>query len=83
MEQPQKHNRRKVVIPQGFNGHVTRSIFAEIAGYGVVPVIAIESVEAALPVADALLEGGLPVVEITFRTAAAAAVIDQIADIGR
>src|SRR5208282_2385626 len=44
----------------------------------VVPVIAMESVEAALPLADALLEGGLPVVEITFRTAAAAEVIAQM-----
>ena len=55
------------------------SIFAEVARYGVVPVIAIESVEAALPLADALLEGGLPVAEITFRTAAAAEVIAQMA----
>ncbi len=42
---------------------------------GVVPVIAIESVELALPMADALVKGGLPVAEITFRTAAAAEVI--------
>jgi 2-dehydro-3-deoxyphosphogluconate aldolase/(4S)-4-hydroxy-2-oxoglutarate aldolase len=54
------------------------SIFAEVARYGVVPVIAIEAAEAALPLADALLEGGLPVAEITFRTAAAAAVIAQM-----
>jgi 2-dehydro-3-deoxyphosphogluconate aldolase/(4S)-4-hydroxy-2-oxoglutarate aldolase len=45
---------------------------------GVVPVVAIDSVEAALPLADALLEGGLPVVEITFRTPAAAAAIERI-----
>ena len=55
------------------------SIFAEVARFGVVPVIAIESAEAALPLADALLEGGLPVAEITFRTAAAAEVIAQMA----
>jgi len=41
-------------------------------------VLAIEAVEAALPLADALLEGGLPVAEITFRTAAAAAVIAAV-----
>jgi 2-dehydro-3-deoxyphosphogluconate aldolase / (4S)-4-hydroxy-2-oxoglutarate aldolase len=51
------------------------SVFAAVARYGVVPVIAIESVEAALPLADALLDGGLPVAEITFRTSAAAEVI--------
>ncbi|MBM3890361.1 MAG: bifunctional 4-hydroxy-2-oxoglutarate aldolase/2-dehydro-3-deoxy-phosphogluconate aldolase [Verrucomicrobia bacterium] len=55
------------------------TILNRVATLGVVPVIAIENVEAALPLADALLEGGLPVVEITFRTAAAAEVIRRIA----
>ena len=50
-----------------------------IASHRIVPVIAIENVEHALPLADALLAGGLPVVEITFRTAAAAAVIRLLA----
>jgi 2-dehydro-3-deoxyphosphogluconate aldolase/(4S)-4-hydroxy-2-oxoglutarate aldolase len=54
-------------------------VFPTIAKCGVVPVIAIDSVEAALPLADALLEGGLPLVEITFRTAAAAEVIKKMA----
>jgi len=45
---------------------------------GVVPVIAIENQADALPLADALLQGGLPVVEITFRTAAAAGVIRRL-----
>lgn len=51
-----------------------------IAGLGVVPVIAIERQADALPLADALLEGGLPVAEITFRTAAAADAIAAIRD---
>jgi 2-dehydro-3-deoxyphosphogluconate aldolase / (4S)-4-hydroxy-2-oxoglutarate aldolase len=55
------------------------SILNRVAALGVVPVIAIDKIEAALPLADALLEGGLPVVEITFRTAAAAEVIRKIA----
>lgn len=46
-----------------------------ISEFGVVPVIAIDRVEAALPLADALIAGGLPVAEITFRTASAAGVI--------
>jgi 2-dehydro-3-deoxyphosphogluconate aldolase/(4S)-4-hydroxy-2-oxoglutarate aldolase len=50
-----------------------------VAELGVVPVIAIDNVEHALPLADALLQGGLPVVEITFRTAAAAEVIRILA----
>ncbi len=54
------------------------NVFETIAKYGVVPVIAIDSVDAALPLSDALLEGGLPVIEITFRTEAAAEVIEKI-----
>lgn len=42
---------------------------------GVIPVIELDSVEHALPLADALIEGGLPAAEITFRTAAAAEAI--------
>lgn len=51
-----------------------------IAGLGVVPVIAIERAADAVPLADALLEGGLPVAEITFRTEAAADVLAAIRD---
>ncbi|HWC61895.1 MAG TPA: bifunctional 4-hydroxy-2-oxoglutarate aldolase/2-dehydro-3-deoxy-phosphogluconate aldolase [Verrucomicrobiae bacterium] len=58
---------------------MSEDIFARIAQIGVVPVIAIEKIEAAIPLADALIEGGLPVVEITFRTAAAAEVIAKMA----
>jgi 2-dehydro-3-deoxyphosphogluconate aldolase / (4S)-4-hydroxy-2-oxoglutarate aldolase len=49
-----------------------------IMKHRVVPVIAIADEEAALDLADALLEGGLPVAEITFRTAAAADVIAEL-----
>ena len=55
------------------------TVLDRVAELGVVPVIAIDSVAHALPLADALLEGGLPVVEITFRTAAAAEVIRVLA----
>jgi 2-dehydro-3-deoxyphosphogluconate aldolase/(4S)-4-hydroxy-2-oxoglutarate aldolase len=54
-------------------------VFVILMKHVVVPVIAIDSVDAALPLADALIEGGLPVAEITFRTAAAAEVIAKIA----
>lgn len=53
-------------------------LFHQIEAIGVVPVVAIESVEHAVPLADALLEGGLPLAEITFRTSAAAEVIARI-----
>ena len=52
-----------------------RELFETLQGYGVVPVIAIEDADSALALADALIEGGLPVAEITFRTAAAGEVI--------
>lgn len=58
---------------------MSEEIFSRIAQLGVVPVIAIENIEAAIPLADALIAGGLPVVEITFRTTAAAEVIRKIA----
>jgi len=54
-------------------------VLEQVARYGVVPVVAIEQVETALGLAEALLEGGLPVVEITFRTAAAAEAIRVLA----
>ena len=41
----------------------------------VIPVVKIDDVNSAIPLADALIEGGLPVAEITFRTACAADVI--------
>ena len=58
---------------------MSEEIFSRVAQLSVVPVIAIENPEAAIPLADALIAGGLPVVEITFRTAAAAEVIRRIA----
>jgi hypothetical protein len=42
------------------------TIFGQLAEFGVVPVISIYEAKDALPLADALLEGGLPVAEITF-----------------
>ena len=56
------------------------SVFERIAKLKVVPVIAIESQDAALALADALMEGGLPIAEITFRTTAAAAVMKKMSD---
>ncbi len=53
----------------------TKEIYHAFEQLKVVPVIAIEEAEKALPLADALIEGGLPVAEITFRTDAAAEVM--------
>ncbi len=53
-------------------------MFARLAPYGVIPVLALENPDQGLHVCEALLEGGLPVAEITFRTTAAADVIRAV-----
>lgn len=57
---------------------MSSQLLDKLSHYGVIPVIAIDSVEFALPLADALIAGGLPVAEITFRTEAAADVISTL-----
>jgi 2-dehydro-3-deoxyphosphogluconate aldolase/(4S)-4-hydroxy-2-oxoglutarate aldolase len=44
----------------------------------IIPVIVIDHADAAEPLAEALLRGGMDVIEITFRTAAAAEAIERI-----
>ena len=46
-------------------------IIKRIGELGIVPVVKIEKAEDALPLGKALLAGGLPIAEITFRTSAA------------
>jgi len=46
-------------------------ILKQIGELGIVPVVKIEKAEDALPLGRALIEGGLPIAEITFRTSAA------------
>ena len=56
-----------------------QKILEKIKKIGIVPVVALEDEKDALPLAQALTEGGLPCAEITFRTAAAENVIRLIA----
>jgi 2-dehydro-3-deoxyphosphogluconate aldolase / (4S)-4-hydroxy-2-oxoglutarate aldolase len=51
---------------------------ATLHAIGVVPVVALMRSEDAVPMAEALLSGGLACAEITFRTAAAAAAIEAL-----
>lgn len=53
-------------------------ILKQIGLYGIVPVVKIEDPEKAVPLANALCKGGLPVAEITFRTSCAAEAISAI-----
>ena len=52
----------------------------DLANYGpVIPVIVIEKTEDAVPMAEALLEGGIRVLEVTLRTSCALQAIEAIA----
>ena len=46
-------------------------ILEKIGELGIVPVVKIEKAEDALPLGKALIDGDLPIAEITFRTSAA------------
>ena len=48
-----------------------KTIAEQFYEHGVVPVVVLEDVKDALPLAAALVEGGLPCAEVTFRTEAA------------
>jgi 2-dehydro-3-deoxyphosphogluconate aldolase / (4S)-4-hydroxy-2-oxoglutarate aldolase len=50
----------------------------KIGDLGIVPVVKIDNAADAVPLAKALIEGGLPLAEITFRTDAAAEAISNI-----
>jgi 2-dehydro-3-deoxyphosphogluconate aldolase / (4S)-4-hydroxy-2-oxoglutarate aldolase len=53
-------------------------ILQQLGQIKIIPVIALDEAETAVPLGQALLEGGLPCAEITFRTAAAAAAIQKM-----
>ena len=54
------------------------NIIETLKSAGIIPVIVIEKEEQAVPLAKALVKGGLPVLEVTFRTKAAAGAIAAI-----
>ncbi len=54
-------------------------VIAELGALRIVPVVEIDRVEDAVPLADALTAGGLPAIEVTLRTAAALDAIGAIA----
>ena len=53
-------------------------IVEKVYQIGIIPVIAFNSVDEALPLCKALAEGGLPAAEVTFRTACAEECIRKI-----
>jgi len=50
----------------------------ELEKAGIIPVVAINDADKAVPMAKALVNGGLPVIEVTFRTEAAEQAIKNI-----
>lgn len=55
-------------------------VLSRLARAGVVPVVVLEDAKDAVPTANAMLAGGVDVMEITFRTAAAAESIKNVAE---
>lgn len=56
----------------------TEDFIARLRGVGVVPVVTIDDADAAVPLARALLAGGIDVIEVTLRTPAAIEAIRRI-----
>ena len=54
-------------------------VLSRLARAGVVPVVVIDDAKDAVPTANAMVAGGVDVMEITFRTAAAPAAIQAVA----
>lgn len=50
---------------------IIKTLEEQFYGYGVVPVVVLNNVKDAIPLAEALIKGGLPCAEVTFRTEAA------------
>ncbi len=59
---------------------MNNEMLKELSLIGLIPVIKIENPDDAVPLAKALIDGGLPAAEITFRTACAAEAIKNITE---
>jgi len=63
-----------------YPSRVVQTLLSLLHGLGVVPVVALTRADDAVPVVAALRAGGLPSIEITFRTAAAVEAIERVRD---
>ena len=59
---------------------MSKNMLDELYSIGLIPVIKIENPDDAVPLAKALIDGGLPAAEITFRTSCAAEAIKNITE---
>ena len=62
-----------------YPAHLTHQLDALTAPVNVIPVLTIQRLEDAIPLAEALAEGGLTVLEVTLRSAVALQAIEAIA----
>ena len=67
------------ISPELVNKFFMHSVFTQVGAHKLVPVIVLQSADHAGPLAEALVAGGLPCAEVTFRTPAAAASIKTMA----
>ena len=58
-----------------------KEVMELIGEFKIVPVVKLDNIEDAIPLAEALIEGGLPLAEVTFRTEAAEGAIRNIRSI--
>lgn len=54
-------------------------VFKTISSYGIVPLVTLDDPDDAVPLAKALVAGGIPIAEVTFRTAAGGEAIKRMA----
>jgi 2-dehydro-3-deoxyphosphogluconate aldolase / (4S)-4-hydroxy-2-oxoglutarate aldolase len=72
------------LIISGITAKIERKNMSDIMktleNFGIIPIVKIDEMDNAIPLADALIKGNLPLIEITFRTKIAADVIKLIHD---
>ena len=66
--------------PENKEKEMNNNMMSELYSIGLIPVIKIENPDDAVPLAKALIDGGLPAAEITFRTEHAAQAIKNITE---
>jgi 2-dehydro-3-deoxyphosphogluconate aldolase / (4S)-4-hydroxy-2-oxoglutarate aldolase len=74
----QKGGQQKGVQQKNVRRKDLQEIVATLASFKIVPVVALERSADSVPLGKALVENGLPVAEITFRSAVAADAIRQL-----
>jgi 2-dehydro-3-deoxyphosphogluconate aldolase/(4S)-4-hydroxy-2-oxoglutarate aldolase len=55
-----------------------QAVLARLMGVGIIPIIRVDRAETALHIADAILDGGIPALEVTLTTPGALHVIGQL-----